>query len=250
MKRAKFTISKKILGRKKKLKMNVEEKIEMLAKRTESVSMLGRKVTEFLSQSAEIRPNLLFPGFYLDDNTLYEEAMAEIEEKDTIIPILLKLVVYMVKKFGLYGDEKSRQDVIFSGESDEDGFLEGVSIQKYIGKNAAMCIERASFLHNALRLLDYDTTLLLGNFQSRGENLNGNHAYNLVVTKNSKYLLVDATNYTQILKDSKKVLVPTILKLTLEEYEGLLSGKTPYQFKKAMHVTKYPIVGNPDWEYC
>ena len=145
---------------------------------------------------------------------------------------------------------KAGEMLFFNGESDEDGFLQGVSIQKYIGKNAAMCIERAAFLHNALRLLDYNTTLLLGKFQSKRENLNGNHAYNLVVTKNNKYLLVDATNYTKILKDSKKVLVPTMFKLTLEEYEGLLSGKMPYQFNKAMHVTKYPIVEEPDWEYC
>lgn len=230
--------------------MNVEEKIKMLEKRTGTVSMLSRKVTEFLPKCVEIRPNFIFPGFYLDDNTLYEEAMGEIEEKDTIIPILMKLIGYMVKKFGLYGDEKGRNSLILSGESDEEGFIQGVSIQKYIGKNVAMCIERAAFLHNSLRLLDYTTTLLLGSFQSKRENLNGNHAYNLVVTKNNNYVLVDATNYTRVVKDSKEVLVPTILKLTLEEYEGLLNEKTPYQFNKAMHVTRYPIVEEYDWEYC
>lgn len=55
--------------------MNIEERIKSLEKREQTVTIFSKVVKEFIADNAEIKPNILLPGIYLDNIPLYKEAI-------------------------------------------------------------------------------------------------------------------------------------------------------------------------------
>lgn len=214
--------------------MNLREKINSLDKREDTVCILSRAIREFIDSKTEIKPVLMYPGFYLDDMSLYKEAIKYVDNYNSTIAITMNLICFIILKFGMFGDMKIRKTILFNGREDEDGIIGGVSITDFIGKNAALCLERASFLHNCLTLLDIPDTLIIGNIMFGDSD--ESHAYNLITTKNKKYLLVDATNYMVSVESHK--YFPCIFKLTEREYYGLIAKKIMFEASQEKNPIK------------
>lgn len=214
--------------------MNIEEKINSLEKRTHTISILSGLIEQFIDAKVEIKPTLIRPGFYLDSISLYKAAINFVTDSDSTIGIVADLMLFISILFGCECTEESRWKVIDSGDVDEDGFIDGVSIIKFIGKNAALCLERASFLHNCLMILDICDIMKVGNIIFDDED--SPHAYNLVTTKNNMHLLVDATNYMIGVEDEK--YYPFIFKLTEEEYFGLINDKIMFNATREKNPLK------------
>ncbi|MDO4282983.1 MAG: hypothetical protein Q4D02_05025 [Clostridia bacterium] len=225
--------------------MNIKERIKSIEKTDKGISIFHRATAEFLSSTAEIRPSVIFPGFYLDNEELYEEALHDAKDiSDTVYNVNM-LIGYMVKKFGVFGDENRRMDILLNGKADEDGMIGGVSITEFIGQDAALCCERSAFMHNCLRLLGYKDTIIFGKIKSEKANVFDNHAYNILVTGNANHCLIDATNHS---KRANGNFIPTIFKLDLDTYTGLLTGSLTYKVNMIDHA----FTGDKmevDWEY-
>lgn len=194
---------------------------------------MSRLVRDFISDTTEIKPNVLYPGFYLDDITLYKEAINDIEREENTLKVIRTIVYYIVSKFGMEAYNKKRMHILCSGNTDEFGFTKGVSIRKFIGKNAAMCFERASFLHNSLKIVGFDDFLKIGSMKYSEDKVC--HAYNLLITKNENYVLVDPSNFVINARNGKRRFTASIFKLTKEEYYGMINGYTVYNANRTKH---------------
>lgn len=216
--------------------MDIKEKIETLEKRDYPVNIYSRIVREFIDDTIEIKPVLIRPGFYLNDISLYKEAVSNINNYDSSITTYCKLIHYIMEKFGVNCNKEKRWKVLLSGEMDEDGIVHPVSINKFIGKNAAMCFERATFLHNTLKILDYESAVIVGNFSTGDDKCDDAHAYNLVVTKNDEYMLLDSTNFMIGVEDFKAY--PCIFNVTKDEYFDLIYGRKSFEARKEKNPLK------------
>lgn len=213
--------------------MNIEERIKSLEKREQTVTSMSKVVRDFISDTTEIKPSVLYPGFYLDDITLYKEAINDIEREENTLKVIRTIVYYIASKFGMESYSKERMHILCSGNADEFGFSKGVSIRKFIDKNAAMCLERAAFLHNSLKILGFDDVLKIGSMKYSEEE--GNHAYNLLITKNGNYVLVDPSNFVIKIKNGKRRFTASIFKLTKKEYDGLINEYIVYNANRTKH---------------
>lgn len=208
--------------------MNIEERISMLDKYDYPVNIFSRIIRDFIDDKTEIKPVLIRKGFYLDDISLYKEAISNISEHDSNITIFCKIIHYIMDKFGVICSKENRWKVLNLDYKDEYGFEHPVSIREFVGKNAAMCFERATFLHNNLKILDFESAVIVGKLYSNdGEEY---HAYNLVITEDSKYVLLDSTNFMLGIKDKKAY--PCIFTLTKEEYKGIVYGNSKFRASK------------------
>lgn len=225
--------------------MNIEEKIKKLDKYEYPVNIYSRIIRDFISDTTEIKPILIRKGFYLNDISLYKEALSNITEYDSDMTIFCKLIHYIMDKFGVVCSKENRWKVLNIDSKDEYGLECPVSIREFIGKNAAMCFERATFLHNILKILDFESAVIVGKLYSNSEE--EYHAYNIVITKDSKYVLLDSTNFIIGLKDKKAY--PCIFFLTKEEYNGIIYGREKFKANKV----KNPLLvefGDIDFMYC
>lgn len=208
--------------------MNIEERISMLDKYDYPVNIFSRIIRDFIDSTTEIKPILFRKGFCLDDISLYKEAIANISTDDSNITIFCKLIHYIMEKFGVQCSKENRWKVLNLDVRDEYGFEIPVSIREFVGKNAAMCFERATFLHNTLKILDFETAVIVGKLYSNdGEEY---HAYNLVITNDSKYVLLDSTNFMLGTNDKKEY--PCIFTLTREEYKGIVYENSKFRASK------------------
>lgn len=226
--------------------MSVEKRIKSLEKREQTVTIFSKVVKEFIADNAEIKPYILLPGIYLDNISLYEEAIENIGNEDNTLKIVRNIIYYMADKFGIYGDNTKRINILSSGEVDEYDIIKPVSITKFVGENAALCLERAAFFHNCLKILGLDDILKIGSL--RFSNIEENHAYNLIITKMGNYLLVDPNNFVVINKDGKRMNSECVFKLTKDEYYGLLEGNISYNADKTKHPVK-SYVEDFNWQY-
>ncbi len=226
--------------------MNVEEKIDMIDKRDQNVTIMSKIVREFISDTVEIKPNILYPGFHLDDISLYKESIKSIEMEENTLKVIRTIVYYIADIFGIEGNRKKRMQILCSGDKDEFGFSKSVSITKFIGKNAAMCLERAAFFHNTLKILGFDDILKIGSMKYN--DVEGIHAYNLLITKKGNYALVDPTNFVINIKNEKRRFTASIFKLKKEEYEGLLKGNVVYKADNSKHPHK-KYIEDFCWQY-
>lgn len=208
--------------------MNIEERISMLDKYDYPVNIFSRIIRDFIDDKTEIKPVLIRKGFYLDDISLYKEAISNISEHDSNITIFCKIIHYIMDKFGVICSKENRWKVLNLDYKDEYGFEHPVSIREFVGKNAAMCFERATFLHNTLKILDFESAVIVGKLYSNEEE--EYHAYNLVITNDSKYVLLDSTNFMRGTKDKKAY--PCIYTLTKEEYKGIVYENSKFRASK------------------
>ncbi len=216
---------------------SILKKIDEYGEKNGLLCVLNRNYKEFITRDMEVRPMILYPGFYLDDYELYEEALKDVDTtSQRFVVIVANLVNFVAKKFGFYGDELTRQQILINGNVKKDGFVDAVSISEFIGKDAAMCVERSALLHNLLKLLDIDDVLIFGSFESKIQANSGKHCYNLVTTPKGKHALVDATNYTTVIIDGEEKFLPTIVQITDEEYEGLVKKETEYRLNLGHHL--------------
>lgn len=204
--------------------VSVSRRIKELDKRTVDISMYDRGTDEFLAEKVQIRPHPVFPGFHLDNITLYEEALNDVIELTGTLYNVNKIISYIYEKFGMYGTS-SGIAILLQGRERVNGKCVGVSIDNFVGKGVALSCVKASFLHNCLKLLGYDAILVFG-YIKKGDLQEEPLAYNLV-SFSDKYYLVDCCNYTC---DGDKV-IPNIFELTQEKFEELIYGEGGYESK-------------------
>ena len=190
-----------------------------------------------------IKPNECIMGgelslarFYLDDLEVYNDFskylikrfLLKEHEMITFDDLILATQLFIIRTFGPSGDEKDLYH-FFCRREDEH-----VSIKDIYKKNWAVCIERATFVHNLLKMLELDDTVIYCNltFNNKKE-VAESHALN-VVRHNDEYYIIDFTNYSSeyndIVVDDKtlmeiKNVIPTVVKLSQKEYEDFINGQ-------------------------
>ncbi|MDO4282633.1 MAG: hypothetical protein Q4D02_03275 [Clostridia bacterium] len=199
-------------------------------------------IFQFIGKDTEVKPSPFFPGTYFDNYNLYEEviSVSNIEQLGSVITSTFK---WMLEHFGLVTSESSanRQRILMRGRKHEDGIIRGVSVNDLLGKSAALCSERATFIHNILILAGFQATLIFGS-------INGEpHAFNLI-RWNNKQALLDISNYHLVKKGDREFVEPTLCFLNDEEYQKILRGGS-YTTKKDQLFTIGELTGNVKYTY-
>ena len=204
--------------------------------------LVGKKHSEV------IKPNECILGgelslvrFFLDDFEIYNDfskylikrLLLEEREMITFDDLILATQLFIIRTFGPSDNERDL-DLYFCQREDEH-----VSIKDIYKKNWAVCIERATFVHNLLKMLELDDTIINCDLTSNNKKEWAvSHVLN-VVRNNDEYYIIDFTNYSfeynDILVDDKafmelKNVIPTVVKLTRNEYEDFINGHKCVEF--------------------
>lgn len=182
--------------------------------------------------------------FFLDDIKIYKDFMNHIVDyfifsectDFSFENLILAIQIFIMKTFGplcngneLYGYFCQKED-------------EHVSIKDLYEKNWAVCIERATFAHNLLKLLGLDDTAILCDLLYEGKETNRfipeQHVVN-IVRNNNEFFVIDFMNcskdYYYHNNNGKrglgiKNIKPTIIKFNEQEYEEFLHNKRNAEF--------------------
>ena len=177
--------------------------------------------------------------FNLDDLDIYKNFFKYIihefiyneQNEITFENLILALQKFIIETFGPFGDWYQLYLYFNSKEKEK------VSIKELYKKNTAVCIQRASFAHNLLKLLELDDTIISCELRLREQkkyNYAG-HALNVVKFNNS-VKIIDFTNYScewiTLDKNTKSIisLNPTIVELTNEEYVDFINERKKVRY--------------------
>ena len=200
----------------RKMNINVARIIKEIEKHTEDISMYGRGTGLFLTPYVQIRPHPVFPGFYLDNLTLYEEALEDVEFTESLDNVI-KVISYIYDVFGKTGSGVDEMRLLLQGKERVKGKCKGVSIDSFVGKNIALSCEKASFLHNCLKILGYEAYLIFGYFKKDDQESEVGVAYN-VAKINEKFYLIDSCHY---IEEGDKT-IPNIFEISVDDYDNLI----------------------------
>lgn len=195
-----------------------------------------------------IKPNECIMGgrlsltlFYLDDLEIYNDfskylikrLLLEEREIITFDDLILATQLFVIRTFGPSTNESDLYHYFCQRE------YEHVSIKDIYKKNWAVCIQRATFVHNLLKMLGLDDTIINCDLTSNNKKEWAvSHVLN-VVRNNDEYYIIDFTNYSleydDIIVDDKtlmeiKNVIPTVVKLTQKEYEDFINGQKCVEF--------------------
>lgn len=175
----------------------IEELIKKVNFHEGDVSYYSGIVKDFVGKDSEIKSNIMFPGIFFDNYSLYEEVLRNTQGKGLGFTIWATCV-YLDKIFGSIkaDSELRRNKMLMKGKRDSDGTRVSLSINDILEKDVAVCTERATFMHNILVLSGIKSNLVCGYLNSEG------HAYVLFQSKRSKALL-DVTNFVHYTREGK-----------------------------------------------
>ncbi len=187
------------------------------------ISFFPKSTKVYIVKKREIRISNCVLGFCLDDEDSYIECITSLGEEKGYMR-LLSIFAYIQEKFGTCANADKRWKFYSSFDWDSD---QPISIKEFYGTDMAMCTERASFTHNILKLLGYDTELIVGHLINSG-NREG-HCYNIYTTSKGKHVLFD-TAYWILLKNNEGIsdavyAHPIIVKISEDEYSRILGGR-------------------------
>lgn len=193
-----------------------------------------------------IKPNECISGgllslvhFYLDDLEIYKdfikylinELILREQHSITFDSLILAIQEFVIRTFGPSINYNDLYHFYCQME------YEHVSIKDIYKKNWAVCIERTTFVHNLLKMLELDDTIitceLSFNTSSEGHVVN-------CIRNNDEYYIIDFTNYSfeyiDIIENDKtavgiiKNVIPTVIKLKKEEYDDFMNGQKCIEF--------------------
>lgn len=212
------------------------------------ILFLSKDIVDFISDKTEIHPNMMFDGFLMDDNSVYETMV------DTLID--------WKKKYGKSAAESMPQAILatvceyfgnyqtYKGKERKEFYMDkskSFSISELKGKEIAECIEKAALTHNILKFLGYDTELVLGHLSGE-DNVKEPHAYNLIKGKKGTFLL-DITNPIYVYDENDKFIayVPYVGKvddvnfteIKVKAVDKILTSENQYKEKSVYERTYF-----------
>lgn len=185
----------------------------------------------YINSQSEIKRNFLFTGFKVDDPNIYKELVFNINEmraqgwdKYTLREMIPTAIQYtLTKYFGMSPGDESGNRNFYIEKSDENDD-EQVHLSELKGKGLAVCAEHATAAQNLLQFCGMESTLVFAECQLGGEEKdNTGHAYNIISSDHGKFIY-DPNNPKNILSGNSLRAVPTIFKLTSEQYNSLTNG--------------------------
>lgn len=216
----------------------------------EEINPNTKDFSQYISDKAGLRVVSYFAPLILDDTSLYIEALEEIEPSMKIQAILILICKYIWKKFGIIPNERRRLQIYDQASLNWEE-EEKVSISEFVNESAAMCLEKAAFAHNLLKILDIDSRLYVGKLRVKGNDESGDlHVFNIVYSGNEIYLY-DCSNFFKYCKqDGKKVPIPLISEISEEEMDSFKSsGHYVVTSKNLYNTNKLKLVEDLTLEY-
>ncbi len=184
----------------------------------------------FIGPGTRVKRSSMTEGFFMNDQTPYEELIATLRELKAQSPdqsarALLTQGVYreVSKYFGNWTADANTEALnrnFYSEEQDKSQVDPGytTSISQLRGQNIGTCGEKAALAHNLFLFSGMKSNLVYGKIGQE------DHAYNILTTERGRFL-VDVTNPVITTKDGRSGFGPSIYPITEEQMVGLGEGQ-------------------------
>jgi hypothetical protein len=215
----------------------VEQRVEALEKEStpREISVANRYQKGFINPDSEVKRNMLFDGFKINDKELYVtlmETYAEFknspswEGKSTRDMTLYAIQYAIGKYFGNHspaGNTEQENQSFYMDHSTYDS--EAINLEDLKGKNIAVCAEKAAAAQNLLAFAGAESEMVL----SESELNPGKKEFHLFnVIKSSKgHFIFDPTNpqHNNNKETNSTYFLPALYPIDEEKYNGLMQGE-------------------------
>lgn len=228
----------------------VKERFQQLENSTpileyDETLLLERVYQGYINSKSSIKASNLVNPFYINQLDLYYQFLINLKKDGQLIPnvdIVFKIQKFIFDKFGPYCDEKERRKIYIDYENSEE--KEGISISKFYGNGAALCVERAAVVQNLLSFVGLKSYMISGKIMTDG--VTQSHAYNIFEPKEGMYLLYDVTNWLEIknISDGNKYCYPAYINIGEKPKEEII-----FDYNKVNLKEDYIIVNKEKRTY-